>query len=133
MHAQMQYYVTCRPYISILKCGSPLVFLHNIFYKINSLLIIIISSYPVRGRPADFRLRLVLSFAYPPPCWAIPVSSFLAVPLSASFSQYRPTHHDISSVHNAKHLSCFLSKPSHLPPALPSDVLIHDRVHSGHS
>ena len=62
---------------------------------------------------------------------AFPVSSFLATPSSASFSQY--THH-LSSVHvHTTSVSplVFLSKPSHL--CCPSDVLIPDFVHSCHS
>ena len=62
---------------------------------------------------------------------AFPVSSFLAAPSPAYFSQY--TNH-LSSVHILYHISlasCFLSKPSHM--RCPSDVLMSDIVHSCHS
>ena len=59
------------------------------------------------------------------------VSSFLATPSSASFSQY--THHPSSvGVHTISVLPLvFLSKPSHL--CCPSDILIPDLVRSCHS
>ena len=62
---------------------------------------------------------------------AFPVSSVLATPSSASFSQY--THHS-SSIHDQTtsvlHI-VFLDNPPHL--CCPSDVLIPDIVHSCHS
>ena len=61
---------------------------------------------------------------------AFPVSSFLAAPSSASFSQYT---HNLSSV-SPNHLSCasrVYSKMYHL--RCPSDVLIRDIVRCCHS